>query len=91
MAVFTRRIRLPKKHQAAVAQIINELTRPPQQRTKTDVYSRGVSDGIELVRKRALDRGIPLDGVPEPLTVITEVLVDFEDRINHLKSEGEKK
>lgn len=78
MAVFTRRIRMPKKHRAAVAQIINEITAPPQKRMKTDIYNRGMVDGIELVRKRAMDRGIPLDRVPEPLVVVTEILVDFE-------------
>ena len=78
MTVFTRRVRLPKQHRMAVAQIINEITALPQRRNKTDVYHRGVSDGVELVRKRALDRGIPLDGVPEPLVVTTEVIVDFD-------------
>lgn len=78
MAVFTRRVRIPKQYRLGVAQIINEITAVPQKRNKTDVYGRGVADGVELVRKRALDRGIPLDGVPEPLTIVTEVMVDFE-------------
>lgn len=78
MAVFTRRIRVPKKYRAGVAQIVNEITAVPQKRNKTDVYSRGVAAGVELVRERALARGIPLDGVPEPLAVVTELMVDFE-------------
>ena len=81
MAIFTRRIRIPKRHRAAVAQIINEITKMPQRGMKTDVYQRGVRDGVELVRKRAFDRGIPLDGVPEPLTIVTEILVDFDDSL----------
>lgn len=85
MAVFTRRVRIPKKYRVAVAQIINEITAVPQKRGKTYVYHNGVADGVELVRKRALDRGIPLDGVPEPFAVVTELLVDFDQR-----NQGEK-
>ena len=50
--------KIPKKYRVAVAQIINEITAVPRKRSKTSIYHSGLADGVELVRKRALDRGI---------------------------------
>ncbi len=60
-----KRFKIPKDLRRPLGIILSELTKSPQKRNKTDVYYRGVEDGVELVRKRAEDMGISLE---EPYT-----------------------
>lgn len=74
-SLFLRQIRVPRKHRALVGQVINEITRTPQRRNKTDIYHRGVCDGVALVRKRAMQKGIDLDGAGLPVIEVKEIRV----------------
>ena len=77
-SILLRQIHIPRKHRALVGQVINEITRPPQPRNKTEVYYRGVRDGVALVRKRAEQKGIDLDGAGLPTIEVKELRVGRE-------------
>lgn len=64
--------------------VLAELTKEPQKRNKTDVYYRGVSDGVELVRKRARDMGLSLE---EPYTEVrsTMALIELQSKSGEVK------
>ena len=61
---------LDRKHKLMVAQVLNELTKLPRRGRKTDVYHRGMIDGVKLVRQRAKLKGINLDNIDEPVATV---------------------
>lgn len=79
-----KRFKVPKNMRRPLGIVLAELTKEPQKRNKTDVYYRGVSDGVELVRKRARDMGLSLE---EPYTEVrsTMALIELQSKSGEVK------
>lgn len=74
---YLRRFKIRKGLRKPLTIVLNEITELPRKGQKTEVYWRGVHDGVKLVRKRAQERGINLDD-PESTTPVVIRVIEIE-------------